>query len=112
MYEENLFCCCASGVAEVLTKQFYTKLFVYNTVVLEGTGMPHAILSRSFTPRLPSHRNLPGTCGPWWTDSNGQDQTHKLTDDEVVIHLPTVGRSPGVPHSKAKPPSDARHRCT
>lgn len=34
MYKANLFCCWESEVEEVLTKQFYTKLFVYNTVVL------------------------------------------------------------------------------
>src|SRR3954447_12482607 len=33
MYSENLFCC-ASGLGEVLTKQFYINLSVYNTVVL------------------------------------------------------------------------------
>jgi hypothetical protein len=32
-YAENRFCCALGGV-EALTKQFYLKLFVYNTVVL------------------------------------------------------------------------------
>src|SRR4051812_47956041 len=33
MYRENRFCC-AFAAEELLIKQFYTKLFIYNTVIL------------------------------------------------------------------------------